>query len=408
MQAKRRMKDTNVGNRDIKARIKGSGTLSQTDGAERQLLDFAAASSDWFWELDAELKFSWMSSRVEEIVGVQQGVFLGRSRRDMLENGDLLFDEMVTEEDWWKHISILENHEPFRDFVLPRQHPQKGKLYLSISGTPVFSEGGEFIGYRGGGREVTREILIEQELLRAKEEAEQASLAKTAFLANMSHELRTPLNAIIGFAELIEQEIVGPIGNSRYAEYAGDIRQSGRHLLGIINDILDIAKVEANHVELSDDIVPLGTLIDAAMTNVRPQGNARQIDLEIHHTDTHRTLRCDERRMGQILVNLLSNAVKFTNPGGKVSVDAGINDITGCRIAVTDTGIGMSPAELKLALQPFGQAAYHTTRDHEGTGLGLNIADSLTRLHGGTLTFESTPGVGTCATITLPRDRVVG
>lgn len=384
----------------------GPGQLPHGQGAERRLLDFAAATSDWFWEMDADLKFSWFSDRMEEIVGLSQATALGRSRREMIENGDPVVDHVVTLQDWLDHVELLERHESFRDFVHPREHPQKGRIYLSISGTPFFNDDGSFAGYRGGGREVTREIVVEQELLRAKEEAEQASLAKTAFLANMSHELRTPLNAIIGFAELIEKEIVGPIENKRYPEYASDIRQSGRHLLGIINDILDIAKVEASHVELADDIVSLSELINAATTNVRPQASRKQITLEIQETDAHRTLRCDERRMGQILVNLLSNAVKFTDPGGKVSVAVGIDGITGCSIAVTDTGIGMSANELKLALQPFGQAAYHTTRDHEGTGLGLNIADSLARLHGGTLTLESTPDVGTCATVTLPGERL--
>jgi len=396
------MKDVGDSRQRMNAQIAETGKLSGTDDAERRLQDFASAASDWFWELDADLKFCWLSARMEDILGVTQVDFLGRSPRDILKYGNVLFDEIVTERDWWDHIDVLERHEPFRGFVFPRRHPQKERIYLSISGTPVFASDGSFKGYRGGGREVTREILIERELLRAKEEAEQASLAKTAFLANMSHELRTPLNAIIGFAELIEQEIIGPIGNTRYAGYAGDIRQSGRHLLAIINDILDIAKVEASHIELADDAIPLADLIDAAMTNVRPQASKKQVDLDIRVPDTDRALHCDERRMGQILVNLLSNAVKFTNPGGRVCVEASFHDDSNCTICVTDTGIGMSANELKLARQPFGQAAYHTTRDHDGTGLGLNIADSLCRLHGGTLTIESTPDVGTCATIRLP------
>ncbi|MDF1721429.1 MAG: PAS domain-containing sensor histidine kinase [Minwuia sp.] len=389
------------------AQIADPGSTSQADGAERRLLDFAAATSDWFWEMGADLRFRWFSSRFEEIAGVPESALLGRSRRELLEGGDPVVDRIVTREDWWNHVAVLERHESFRDFVHPREHPDKGRIYLSISGTPFFDNDGTFAGYRGGGREVTREIMVEQELLRAKDVAEQANLAKTAFLANMSHELRTPLNAIIGFAELIEQEVVGPIENKQYPEYAGDIRQSGRHLLGIINDILDIAKIEASHIELSDEVVPLQDLIEGAMTNVRPQANSKQIDLQVHVSDASMHLRCDERRMGQILVNLLSNAVKFTEPGGTVSVEGHMNDSTGCQITVTDTGIGMSAAELKQGLEPFGQAAYHTTRGHEGTGLGLNIADSLCRLHGGTLHLESTPGVGTSATLNLPRGRLV-
>ena len=374
--------------------------------ADRRLLDFAWAGTDWFWEKDSALRFCWFSDRFEEVAGVSPNLLLGHSRRQMLEQGDPVTDEVTSLADWWNHVAQLEAHEPFRDFIHPRMHPRKGKVYVSISGTPVFDADGQFAGYRGSGRDATREIMTEKQLMEAKEEAEQASLAKTAFLANMSHELRTPLNAIIGFAELIEQQIVGPIGNERYSEYAGDIRQSGRHLLGIINDILDIAKVEARQVELAADVVPLGELVDAALNNVRPQAQRSGVELRPTSETPDVMLRCDERRLSQVLVNLLSNAVKFSKVGSSVSVTAGFaNDRFA--IAVTDTGIGMTPLELQLAMQPFGQAANHTTRVHEGTGLGLNIAKNLCQLHGGTLELVSTPNEGTTANILLPIDRVL-
>ncbi|MDF1734395.1 MAG: PAS domain-containing sensor histidine kinase [Minwuia sp.] len=373
---------------------------------ERRLLDFASAGTDWFFEMDSALAFCWFSDRFEDIAGIPPSVLLGHSRRQMLEQGDPVTDEVTSLADWWDHVAQLEAHEPFRDFVHPRIHPRRGKVYVSISGTPSFTSDGQFSGYRGSGRDVTREIMTEKQLMEAKEEAEQASLAKTAFLANMSHELRTPLNAIIGFAELIEQQIIGPIGNERYSEYAGDIRQSGRHLLGIINDILDIAKVEARQVELASDEVPLGELVEAALNNVRPQ--ARRSGVELCPVDAIPgvVLRCDERRLGQVLVNLLSNAVKFSNSGDRVSISGGFMD-DHFRITVTDTGIGMTPLELQLAMQPFGQAANHTTRDHEGTGLGLNIAENLCQLHGATLKLVSAPGEGTSASILMPLDRVL-
>ncbi|WP_281018740.1 MULTISPECIES: PAS domain-containing sensor histidine kinase [unclassified Minwuia] len=356
--------------------------------------------------MDSALRFCWFSDQFEEVTGVSPRALLGYSRREMLEQGDPVTDDVTSLADWWNHVAQLEAHEPFRDFVHPRMHPRKGKVYVSISGTPVFDTDGRFAGYRGSGRDATREIMTEKQLMEAKEEAEQANQAKTAFLANMSHELRTPLNAIIGFAELIEQQIAGPIGNERYSEYAADIRQSGRHLLGIISDILDIAKVESRQIELATDVVPLCELVDAAMNNVRPQANRSDVELCPADEAPDVMLRCDERRLSQVLVNLLSNAVKFSDAGGRVTVTAGFADDR-FAITVTDTGIGLTPVELELAMQPFGQAANHTTRDHEGTGLGLNIAENLCQLHGGTLELVSTPGEGTSASILLPVDRVL-
>jgi signal transduction histidine kinase len=385
---------------------KSSSEIPAPYSTDRRLLDFAWAGTDWFWEMDSALRFCWFSDQFEEVTGVSPRALLGYSRREMLEQGDPVTDDVTSLADWWNHVAQLEAHEPFRDFVHPRMHPRKGKVYVSISGTPVFDTDGRFAGYRGSGRDATREIMTEKQLMEAKEEAEQANQAKTAFLANMSHELRTPLNAIIGFAELIEQQIAGPIGNERYSEYAADIRQSGRHLLGIISDILDIAKVESRQIELATDVVPLCELVDAAMNNVRPQANRSDVELCPADEAPDVMLRCDERRLSQVLVNLLSNAVKFSDAGGRVTVTAGFADDR-FAITVTDTGIGLTPVELELAMQPFGQAANHTTRDHEGTGLGLNIAENLCQLHGGTLELVSTPGEGTSASILLPVDRVL-
>ena len=374
-------------------------------GRERRLLDFALAGTDWFWEMDSALRFSWFSDRFEEVAGIAPHALLGRSRRQLLEMGDPVTDDVTSLTDWWEHVATLESHMPVRDFIHPRMHPRKGKVYVSISATPVFTPEGQFAGYRGSGRDVTREMATEKLLMEAKEEAEQASLAKTSFLANMSHELRTPLNAIIGFAELIEQQLIGPVGNERYTEYAGDIRQSGRHLLGIINDILDIAKVEARQVELAADAVPLHELVGSALNNVRPQSRKREVELCPTDTLPDVKLRCDERRLGQVLVNLLSNAVKFSKVRGTVRIDAGFAG-DHFHITVHDTGIGMTAMELHLAMQPFGQAANHTTREHEGTGLGLNIAENLCSLHGGSLKLTSAPNEGTSASIRLPLDRV--
>jgi signal transduction histidine kinase len=254
--------------------------------------------------------------------------------------------------------------------------------------------------------DITERKRFEADLRRAKEEAELASRTKTEFLANMSHELRTPLNAVIGFAEIMQGEVYGPLGDPRYGAYAADIRDSGQHLLNLINDLLDVSKIEFGKVELTEETVDLTGIIDSCMRLMRDRADQAGLELTAHTPPSLPYLRADNRRLKQILLNLMSNAVKFTPEGGQVTVRAALAD-GGLNIVVSDTGIGIAAHDLAKALQPFGQIDSRMTRKYQGTGLGLPLTKSMIELHGGRLRLESAVGRGTTATLWLPPSRLV-
>jgi signal transduction histidine kinase len=247
---------------------------------------------------------------------------------------------------------------------------------------------------------------IEDELIRSKETAELANRAKTEFLANMSHELRTPLNAIIGFAEVIKDEMFGPNAMTRYSGYAQDIHSSGMHLLTLINDILDLAKLEAGKLDLHEEDVSLPELVGECLTIIRSRAQKSGVELVTMMDFGVSALHCDARAVKQVLLNFLSNAVKFTPEGGSVITRVErVRD--GIAISVSDNGIGMTPEQIEVAMSPFGQIDSKVARQHKGTGLGLPISKQLVELHGGTLSVESTEGEGTTMTATFPQVRVV-
>jgi signal transduction histidine kinase len=266
---------------------------------------------------------------------------------------------------------------------------------------------GDEIGFLARGLRVFRDNAIEKQRLRIeKEGVEAASRAKSDFLANMSHELRTPLNAIIGFSEVIKSAIFGPV-SERYRSYAGDIFNSGTHLLGLINEILDLSKLEAGQLELHEEPVELTVTVEACMNLVEKQAQQSRIRLTTALDSDYNVIRADDRRLRQVLINLLANAVKFTPENGEIRVSS-VATCNGLTIAVSDTGIGMAAEDIPKALTIFGQVdSKRISRKHEGTGLGLPLAKHLVELHGGSLSVESEVNVGTTVSITLPSERII-
>jgi signal transduction histidine kinase len=239
------------------------------------------------------------------------------------------------------------------------------------------------------------------ELVVAKEAAEAANEAKSVFMASMSHELRTPLNAIIGFGQMLEQEVLGPLGNPKYIEYARDVNLSGTHLLSIINTILDLAKAQASRLELDlrpTDLVPL---LRECLNVMRLQAEKAGICCALDIADRPLIVPADGTKLRQVIYNLLSNAIKFTDPGGAVTMTA--KPVAGgVELRVADTGVGMDQDEIRLALQPFMQVRHRDRRGEAGTGLGLPFARTIVELHGGVLDVVSARGIGTTVRVFLP------
>jgi signal transduction histidine kinase len=240
----------------------------------------------------------------------------------------------------------------------------------------------------------------------ALEEASAAGRAKASFLATMSHELRTPLNAIIGYSEIMTTELFGALGNARYRNYVRDIHHSGGHLLALINDILDISRIDEGDCRLDESTLDLRELIGQAAAMVRSQTESAGLVLELQTAPDLPGIKGDKRRLEQVLINLLVNAVKFTPALGTVSVRASRAD-GGVTIAVSDTGIGIAPNDIPRALERFGQVDSRLSRKYEGVGLGLPLAKQFVELHGGSLSVTSTLNVGTTVTVTLPASRIV-
>jgi signal transduction histidine kinase len=244
----------------------------------------------------------------------------------------------------------------------------------------------------------------ERKLIQARSQAEMANRSKSDFLANMSHELRTPLNAIIGFSEIISNELFGPIVNEKYLEYIRDIHNSSLHLLSIINDVLDMSKIEAGKLELSKEALNIQSVISDVVRMVHERAQSRGIELITQLLDEEVDVWADERAMKQIFLNLLSNAIKFSKAGGKVYVRVGADQPNLAVVEFEDYGIGMNEEEQERALQPFGQAKPATTRNYGGTGLGLPITKGLVEAHGGKLAIKSRAGSGTIVRVVLPTE----
>ena len=254
--------------------------------------------------------------------------------------------------------------------------------------------------------EATRERLEKttEHLTLALEQAAASSQAKSQFLAAMSHELRTPLNAVIGFSQMIAEQSFGPVGSSRYVDFARTIGSSGNHLLSVINDILDLSSLDAGAMALQYEEVDLHNVVRESVRMIEGQASVAGVEIRDDLTADLPPVQADGRRLRQVILNLLSNAVKFTSAGGEIRI-TGSADESRVSITVSDNGVGIAPEDIPRALERFGQVDNGLTRQHEGTGLGLPLSRDLIELHGGTLELRSTVGVGTSAIVTLPRKR---
>ena len=281
-------------------------------------------------------------------------------------------------------------------------------IWASATIAPVKDDEGIISHYISSHEDISRRKEAELALQDALEKANIANKAKTEMLANMSHELRTPLNAIIGFSQTILGQIFGPLGNEKYLEYAADINSSGQHLLELINDILDMAAIEAGKTSFHETEISLKRAINSAVRLVTPRANAGNVSLSASIPSECGMIVVDERRLKQILLNLLSNAVKFTRPGGSVEIAVTFCDVDGISVVIKDTGIGMDEDGIRTAMTVFGQVDGGLNRKEEGSGLGLPLTQSLLEQHGGKLTISSEKDVGTTATVWFPPERIVG
>jgi signal transduction histidine kinase len=319
--------------------------------------------------------------------------------------------------------------EPVLDLLAPESHRAALDYLdgLSRNGVAsVLNDGREVIGrVRQGGlvplfmtigrisndkfcavlRDITQWKRAEEELTNAKRSAETASSQKSDFLAKISHEIHTPLNAIIGFSEVMMEERFGPVGSERYKEYLRDIHLSGAHIMSLVNDLLDLSKIEAGKLDLAFEAVPANEVIRECVALMQPQANRERVIIRTSLSSSLPNVVADNRSLRQIVLNLLSNAIKFNAPGGQVIVSTLYEDTGEVAIRVRDTGAGMSEEDIGKALEPFRQL--HTARAGRGTGLGLPLTKALVEANRAAFRIESAPGQGTLVQITFPSTRVL-
>ena len=275
--------------------------------------------------------------------------------------------------------------------------------HIRCEGRCEMDENGEVVALFGIMQDITERVNNERVLREAKEAAERAYAAKSQFLANMSHELRTPLNAIIGFSEMMQRQLLGPIGTEKYLDYITGIRESGEHLLDLISDILDMSKIEAGKYKLDLETLNLSKIVRLAIHMMEGRAVDSGISLKADIENEDLQINADRRALMQILLNIISNAVKFTDTNGKVSVQV-VEREHYLSIKIKDTGVGIPPNKLSSIIRPFEQVSNHYSRDHQGSGLGLAITKELVELHNGALSIESEVGKGTTVSVRLPYD----
>jgi PAS domain S-box-containing protein len=362
------------------------------------LKDFEICSSDLLWETDSEGKLIYFSDRLPTLVGMDSTELLGKT-----------FEGAVAPpreaEGWDDFFKLAGNHVAIEALRLEVKRGISSSDWWLVTAQPLHGHAGEFLGYRGVIRDISLERRAQLDLIKAKEEAERASTAKSQFLAVTSHELKTPLNAIVGFSEMLVAQRDGPLGSPVYAEYATTILQSSSHLRNVIADILDVTRIERGALALVEQDMDAAEIFEIAYMMCREQAKAADIPLSIS-LERSAEIVGDITRIRQVLINLLTNAIKFSAPGSPVHLEIERCAENGLAFLIKDHGIGIDPKDIERIFEPFEQGDTGAARRHGGIGLGLAIARRLARLHGGDVTLKSTLGEGTTARFSLPPERV--
>ncbi|MGH6873685.1 MAG: sensor histidine kinase [Aestuariivirgaceae bacterium] len=386
--------------RTLLERIRNQSYARHQDKVISLLLeDFEAGSRDWLWETNLRGELVYLSGRLAELTGQTPDQLLGR--RFQAISG---YPPHIRP--WQAFQDRIDAREEIREIEVPVK-VNRQRRWWQLTARPVYSAAGDFLGYRGVGRDTTETHRSKAALVLAKESAERASAVKSQFLNVMSHELRTPLNAIIGFSEIMANEREGPLGVPSYADYTRNIVESSRHLQRIINNILDASRIDKSTFKLQDQEIDAAELAQVVVRNSRQLADEAGITLLSDYASVRAEVRGDMVRLRQILDNLLINAIKFTPAQGKVEFSIREETDGGLSFVIRDTGIGIHKKDLERVFEPFVQADVGMNRKFSGTGLGLPIARKLAEAHGGEIKLESEPNLGTTATFTLPATRVI-